>query len=308
MQLTKVYILNLFFIFYAGACFSQKVIPLYSDSIPNSKNIEEKEENWMDATVDSLTRNVTKPTLTAFLPPKGTATGQAVIICPGGGYHVLLTKREGSDVARAFNKKGITAFVLKYRLPSSRIMNDQSIGPLQDAQRAIMIVRKNAEKWDVDPKRIGIMGFSAGGHLAATAGTHFDKALIDNPDRISLRPDFMILIYPVISFTDSIGHIGSRDNLIGSLPADSQEKRRQTDYFSNEQQVTDRTPKTYIIHAKDDTVVPLANSEIFYKCLRAHHVPAELHIYARGEHGFLKYPAFEDWFGRCLRWLKSSAL
>jgi len=291
--------------FCVNASFSQSVIPLYSDQVPNSKNVEEKEENWMDATVDSLTRNVTTPTLTAFLPPKGTATGQAVIICPGGGYHVLLTKREGSDVARAFNRKGITAFVLKYRLPSSRIMNDQSIGPLQDAQRAIMIVRKNAKKWDVDPKRIGIMGFSAGGHLAATAGTHFDKALIDNPERISLRPDFMILIYPVISFTDSIGHIGSRDNLIGSLPPGSEKKLKEIDFFSNEKQVTDHTPQTYIIHAKDDTVVPLANSEIFYKSLKAHHVPAELHIYARGEHGFLKYPAFEDWFGRCLFWLKS---
>ena len=149
----------------------------------------------------------------------------AVIICPGGGYARLAASHEGSDVAKTFNEWGITAFVLKYRLPDDTIMIDKSIGPLQDAQRAIQLVRENAAKWNIDPSKIGIMGFSAGGHLAATASTHFSKAVIDNPYNISLRPDFSILGYPVISFTDSLAHMGSRNNLIGKNASAEKDKR-----------------------------------------------------------------------------------
>jgi len=287
--------------------FSQ-VIPLYANGVPGAKPVKDKEEVWFDKEVDSLARMVTQPTLQVFLPEKKAATGQAVIICPGGGYHLLLTKREGTDVARAFNRAGITAFVLKYRLPSDRIMKEQSIGPLQDVQQAILIVRQNAHKWGIDSGKIGVMGFSAGGHLAATAGTHFDKAVISAPGNIRLRPDFLILVYPVISFTDSIGHQGSKSNLLGDLPQRSVQEKELIRNFSNEFQVTNSTPPTFIVHAADDTIVPVANAEVFYQALKQHKVPAEMHIYSKGGHGFLKYPDFEEWFGRCLFWLKGTNL
>ena len=180
----------------------------------------------------NIAYNVSVPTITVFLPPKEKANGTAVIICPGGGYHVLVIEREGRDIAREFNKLGVAAFVLKYRLPDDRIMPDKSIGPLQDAQRAVAVVREHAGEWNIDPHKIGIMGFSAGGHLASTAGTHFENALIENKNGTSLRPDFMILVYPVISFSDSLGHIGSREYLLGKNPSEKQIR-----FFSNELQV-----------------------------------------------------------------------
>ena len=196
-----------------------------------------------------------------------------MVICPGGGYGVLAASHEGADVAKQFNEWGVTAFVLKYRIPDDRIMTDKEIGPLQDAQRAIQWVRENAAKWKVDPSHIGIMGFSAGGHLASTEGTHFTHELIANKKHTSLRPDFMILIYPVISFTDSIGHIGSRENLIGKNP--SPEKIIE---YSNELQVNANTPPAFLVHAGDDDAVKVQNSLYFYNALQKNHVPAELHV------------------------------
>lgn len=248
-------------------------------------------------TVDSLTSKVSVPGLTIFLPKENTAA-TAVIICPGGGYGTLLTKREGSDVARAFNKLGIAAFVLKYRLPDSKIMKDQAIGPIQDAQQAIKIVRARAKEFGIDPSKIGIMGFSAGGHLASTAGTHFDNPYLDNADKTSLRPDFMILVNPVVSFNDSTGHIGSRDNLLGKNA--SEENIR---LFSNELQVTKATPPTFLVHSGADVVVPVSNSIKFYEALNQNGVSGELHIYGKGEHGFLSYPSFEEWFERVINWM-----
>lgn len=303
MRKLKHFLLSYLLLLLYAPSFSQ-VIRLYANGVPGAKPVKDKEEVWFDKDVDSLARMVTQPTLQVFLPEKKAATGQAVIICPGGGYHLLLTKREGTDVARAFNRAGITAFVLKYRLPSDRIMKERSVGPLQDVQQAILFVRQNARKWGINPEKIGVMGFSAGGHLAATSATHFEKAVISNPDHISLRPDFLILVYPVISFTDSIGHQGSRNNLLGVLPPNSVQEKELVRNFSNELHVTDNTPPAFIIHAADDTIVPVANAEVFYQALKQHKVPAELHIYSKGEHGFLKYPAFEEWFGRCLFWLK----
>ena len=202
-----------------------------------------------------IVSKVSIPTLTIFLPPKANMTGTAVIICPGGGYTNLAMGYEGEDVARRFNESGIAAFVLKYRMPDDSTMLHKEIGPLQDAQRALLVLRLKAREWGIFPNRIGIMGFSAGGHLASTAGTHFDKNYIPNPDHISLRPDFMILIYPVISFNPRIAHMGSSQNLIGAHP--SPEKISE---YSNEEQVTDQTPPAFLVHAKDDDAVPYANS------------------------------------------------
>jgi acetyl esterase/lipase len=272
---------------------AQQELPLYGNQpIPNLKpgpNLE-----TVDTSANPVRYSyslVSRPTLQVFLPPPGKANGTAVVICPGGGYLHLAFTHEGTDVARMLNDLGIAAFVLKYRLPN---------GPLQDAQRAIQLVRERAGDWGINPARVGIMGFSAGGHLASTAGTHFNQAVIDNPANISLRPDFMILLYPVISFEDSIAHRGSRDNLIGLHP-DAALIRK----FSNELQVTAQTPPTFLVHAGDDKTVPVANSLHFYEALQANGVPAEMHIYPQGGHGFgMNNPTTTDrWTDRLKNWL-----
>ena len=289
----------IFFIFLVKFSNAQQVIPLYSGKIPNSKISINEEQITANALVDTVTRNVSIPTLTIFLPLKNLSKGSAVIICPGGGYGGLLTKREGTDVARAFAKLGVTTFVLKYRLPDDRIMEDKSIGPLQDALQALKMVRQNAVKWNIDVSKIGIMGFSAGGHLASSAGTHYDSRIIENSENIELRPDFMVLVNPVISFSNEIGHIGSRNNLLGKTP--SAEKIQ---FFSNELHVNQSSPQTFLVHTADDTVVSPENSFRFYHALRKNKVNSELHIYSEGEHGFLKKPVFEEWFGRNVNWMK----
>lgn len=289
-------------IFTSWTCFAQEEIPLYPGKVPNSIETQIKEVKVPHQEVDTLISKVSKPTLTIFLPPKAIANGTAVIICPGGGYHVLLIEREGKAIARAFNKIGVAAFVLKYRLPDGEMMVDKSIGPLQDAQKAIQVVRKNAREYKVNPAKIGIMGFSAGGHLAASAGVHFEDNYIENQG-ISLRPDFMILIYPVISLTDSIGHIGSRNYLLGRSPS-----KEQIRYFSNENHVTSATPPTYLTQAYDDEVVSLENSLVFFRKLQAKAIPTELHIYSSGKHGYLKQPLFSEWFGGCQNWMQRNAL
>ncbi len=279
------------------SCLSQQEIPLYKTAIPSAKEGPNEEVK----TPSHVVSKVSIPTLTVFLPPKEKATGAAVIVCPGGGYGVLVIKREGYDVAEAFTKRGIAAFVLKYRLPSDKTMIEPSIGPLQDAQQAIKTIRQRAQEWNIDPKKIGIMGFSAGGHLAATAGTHFEKSVLPPTESVSVRPDFMVLVYPVISFMDGIGHKGSGVNLLGKNATAEQIK-----LYSNELQVTSATPPAFITHAGDDTVVPVSNSLLFYEALKRNNVPGELHIYSKGEHGYLKVPAFEEWFGRCLHWMATA--
>ncbi|RZJ82759.1 MAG: alpha/beta hydrolase, partial [Chryseobacterium sp.] len=258
--------IRIFFFFLlisAGYTHAQQVIKLYPDKIPNSRIAKNEEHTASNAEVDSLTFKVSLPTLTVFLPAKGTSNGTSVIICPGGGYHVLLTKREGTDVARKFAALGVTAFVLKYRLPDDATMLDKSIGPLQDAQQAIKVVRQNSKKWGVDPAKVGIMGFSAGGHLACSAGTHFNDVKIENNGNVSVRPDFMLLVNPVVSFMDKTGHIGSRDNLLGSGAHPDKIK-----YFSGELQVTAHTPPAFLVHSGADQVVPVANSVDFYSALK----------------------------------------
>jgi acetyl esterase/lipase len=280
---------------------AQVSIPLY-ETIPNSKPSINKEK--ADSANGSIRiTQVSIPTLTIYKPTVSSTNATAVIICPGGGYGMVAAGHEGIDIAKVFNEWGVVAFVVKYRLPDDAIMIDKSIGPLQDAQRAIQLVRQNAEAWKVDPDRIGIMGFSAGGHLASTASTHFDKAVIDNPGKISLRPDFSILIYPVISFTDSIAHKGSRNNLIGKDP--SAEKIRE---YSSELQVTPKTPPAFLVHAKDDNGVKYENSVRYYEALIKNNVPAELKLYDHGGHGFGLHNSTttDKWMDRLRTWLKAN--
>ncbi|RAJ93139.1 acetyl esterase/lipase [Larkinella arboricola] len=290
-----------FFLFCARNTRAQNFQKLYPGAIPNAIPGPNQEVSTANELVDSLTSKVSVPSLAVFLPPRERATGTAVIICPGGGYGTLLTKREGTDVAKAFNKLGIAAFVLKYRLPSSSTMKDRSIGPVQDAQQAIKTVRERAGEFGIDPAKIGIMGFSAGGHLASTAGTHFNTRYIDVTGKTSLRPDFMILVNPVVSFNDSTGHIGSRDNLLGKQASAEKILR-----FSNEWQVGKSTPPAFLVHSGADTVVPVSNSIQFYEALNRNGVSGALHIYSKGEHGFLTYPPFEEWFERTVEWMRVS--
>ncbi|MBC6490211.1 alpha/beta hydrolase [Flavihumibacter stibioxidans] len=261
---------------------SQEIIPLYpQDSIPNSRSstIAEKAETGTDGIL--RISDVSVPTLTIYLPAADKANGTAVIICPGGGYRILAAGHEGADVAKQFTEWGVTAFVLKYRLPSDEIMEDRTIGPLQDAQRAIQIVREKAKLWQLNPRQIGIMGFSAGGHLAGSATVHFDRAMIANPLKTSLRPDFAILVYPVISFTEELTHKGSREELLGKEAAADKVK-----FYSLETQVTKKTPPAFLVHAKDDRAVKVENSLVFAAALEKNRVKHDIYLYDRGGHGF----------------------
>ncbi|MEP7108876.1 MAG: alpha/beta hydrolase [Ferruginibacter sp.] len=279
---------------------SQKVIPLYKDSIPNSRPSKDEEKSELHNGIMIISK-ISRPTLTIFLPAKEKANGTAVVICPGGGYWVNASSHEGTDVAKEFTAMGVAAFVLKYRIPDDATMINREIGPLQDAQQALKVVRDRAKEWNVNPGRIGIMGFSAGGHLASTAGTHFNKVVIPNPENTSVRPDFMILIYPVISFNEMIGHKGSAEQIIGKNP--SPEKIKE---YSNELQVTDQTPTTFLVHASDDDGVNPKNSIVFYEALLQHKVPAEMHIYESGGHGFgmKQKNKNELWMERCRHWME----
>jgi acetyl esterase/lipase len=247
-----------------------------------------------------------KPMLTVFLPDNTKANGTAVVICPGGGYGHLATDHEGKQIGQWLNSLGIAGFMLEYR---HRGRGYGHPAPLQDAQRAIRTLRANAEKWNVNPNRVGIMGFSAGGHLASTAGTHFDKGdpqAADPIDKVNCRPDFMILCYPVIVFNQKITHRGSQHNLIGAdAPAELIES------LSNEKQVTSETPPTFLFHTDEDKGVPPENSIQFYLALHKAKVPAELHIYQKGGHGqglAQKIPGTCNWPKACEEWLKNQKL
>ena len=250
--------------------------------------------------------NVQIPEITVYRPSKRTANGQAVIICPGGGYTYLSYNWEGSDPARLLSAKGITAIVLKYRLPNAQTNPESYQYPLQDAQRAIRLVRFYAEKWNIHKDRVGIMGFSAGGHLASTAGTHFDNGNPNSPDSVeqqSSRPDFLVLVYPVISMSKNIMHKGSKNRLIGEKADETMAK-----LYSNELQVTKETPPSFLVHATDDKTVPVENSLLFYQALKDNNIPAELHVFPKGGHGFglgIGKGAAETWTDLCLEWLRN---
>lgn len=277
----------------------EKPMPLYPDGVPNAKQtpasyVEKIDKDWVSI--------VSVPTITPYLPAIGTANGTAVVVFPGGGYSGLAMGHEGRDIARAFNSFGVTAFVVKYRLPSDDIMVDKTIGPLQDAQQAVLLVRKNAAHWGIKPDKIGIIGFSAGGHLASTEGTHFEKVLVNNKDNTSVRPDFMLLLYPVISF-GPMAHMGSRENLIGKTPADEL-----VNLYSNEKQVTANTPPTFLAHAADDDVVPVENTLLFYDAMLKAKVKGEMHIFQEGGHGFgLNNPKSKDkWMDWAKNWMEEN--
>lgn len=256
------FLFGLIIIFMMKAVSAQKVIPLYDGAVPNSKPCSLKENEFIDTTWNKdgilIVQNITTPTLTVFEASKEKRNGTAVLICPGGGYAIVAAGHEGNDFAKAFNDAGVTAFVLRYRLPKDECMTDKSFVPLMDAQQALYYIRKNAAQYDIDKNKVGIMGFSAGGHLAASVAVHFKDAVRKELASENLRPDFAILGYPVISFREGIGHMGSRDNLVGKTP-----EEKWTHYFSNEEQVTDQTPPTFLVHASDDDAVIPDNSILF---------------------------------------------
>ena len=282
---------------------AQSTLPLYSGTIPDSKPSEVRETSVTESGNRVRIANVVQPTLTVFVPAPGTANGTSVIICPGGGYARLAIDSEGYDVAKRLNEMGVTAFVLKYRLPNDQSQPDKSIAPLLDAQQALRFVRQQAAKYSLNPERIGLMGFSAGGHLSAWAGTSFARPAGDNAGPESVRPAFLVLLYPVISFSDTLRHVGSRDNLLGQNP--SAELIRQ---YSNELHVTAQTPPTFLVHAADDKAVPVNNSIVFYQACLRHGVPAEMHLYPRGGHGFgLNNSTTPDrWTDRLRNWLEAN--
>jgi acetyl esterase/lipase len=284
---------------------AQQTIDLYPIQAPNSKSTNDIEAvSYFRAGADSVRfiTKVIKPELTIYLPAKEKNTGMAVIICPGGGYSGVAIDHEGHAIAKRLQANGIAGFVLKYRMPNSDLVLNKEFVPLMDAQRAIQIVRENAKKYGVNPKKIGIMGSSAGGHLASTAGTHYNKEQVNNPLKTSLRPDFMILNYPVISFADSLTHGGSRSNL---LPAITPEKIRE---YSNELQVDSKTPPAFVTHAVDDNVVKVQNSILFIAALQKNKVPVESFFYANGGHGYgiVNPTSNVQWIDACLKWMKRS--
>lgn len=247
---------------------------------------------------------VTNPSLTIFLPPKDKATGTAVLICPGGGYSGLAFSLEGYSIAEWLNNNGIAAIILKYRLPSDLIMKDKSVGPLQDAQEAMRTIRRNAAAWNINPSKLGVIGFSAGGHLASTLSTHYAEKVYDAKDSISARPDFSLLIYPVITMDASFTHMGSRNNLLGNNPSDNAVK-----LFSNELQVNEKTPPAFMVHSADDKVVPVKNSIVYFEQLVKFNIPSELHIFQKGGHGYGlggTKDTQSSWPDLCLKWLKAS--
>ena len=239
-------------------------LPLYPEGAQESNGLSRDE---VKLTPEFLSM-AAEADYAVFLPDSDRATGQAVVICPGGGYAGVSYAHEGIAVARWLNERGIAAVVLRYRMP-----NGHAEIPLKDAQTAIETVRRNAEKWHVDPDQVGIMGFSAGGHLASTVSTHFTYE--------GDRPDFSILIYPVITLDERSVHLGSRQNLIGrDAPIE------QVDLYSNHKQVTARTPGAFLALSDDDKTVPPLNSLLYYKALKTFGIPAELHIYPSGGHGW----------------------
>lgn len=280
-----IFVLSIFVVYGSS---TQPIVRLYPDQ-PDRQS-----EEVIDQPESPHVSNVHTPTLTVFAPEKEKGNGTSVIICPGGGYSFLSIEKEGYAIAKWFNSFGVTAFVLKYRLKEYKYPAAQN-----DTLTAIAYVREHAGQYNLDPKRIGIMGFSAGGHVASSAGTHFDSE--------KNRPDFMLLIYPVISMQEGITHTGSRNNLLGKNPS-----RELVDLTSNELQVTIQTPPTFLISTNGDNSVKAENSIRFFLALRKHKVPAEMHIYEKGGHGYgmepRDYSAPTDWPKQCRNWLNARGL
>jgi len=263
-----------------SSVYSQKKILLYPDSIFDSNQ---------------------DPTIEAYLPAKSIEKTPAIIVIPGGAYSFLAFEEEGISIAKLFAEKGIAAFVLKYRLPAYAALENKAQIPLQDAQKALKIIRSRAPEWNLDPQSVGVIGFSAGGHLASVLGTHFHKNYIPNSEKTNLRPDFMILVYPVISMDSKLTHPGSQQSLLGLNPKESQIWA-----FSSDKQVSFDTPPTYLTHAGDDQVVDVNNSIEMYKALANNNIPVEMHLYPKGNHGFIQRVPVNEWLDPMLLWLRKS--
>jgi len=279
-------------------------LPLWPNGIPGSiRDASYVEVSTVTDGVITRWIKVTDPSITVCLPAKEKATGTAVLICPGGGYGALAFGHEGTDIAKWLNDNGIAGIILKYRLPSDLIMKDKSVGPLQDAQEAMRTIRRNAKAWNINPRKIGVIGFSAGGHLASTISTHYAEKVYES-DTTSARPDFSLLLYPVITMDASFTHAGSKRNLIGENPSEEAIKR-----FSNERRITEKTPPAFLVHSADDKSVPVKNSIVYYKRLVKYNIPSELHIFQKGGHGYglaVNRETQSAWPELCLRWLKAS--
>ena len=287
----------IFFILMITNSMQAQYKPLYKTTpnqiiVPN----EEREDPFEGIIIVS---KVTEPAYQYFKVKEDNIKRPCVIICPGGGYFILATSHEGVDVAKFFNSIGINAMVVKYRIPNDKAQVDKTIAPLQDAQQAMLLARTNAAEWGIDENKIGIMGFSAGGHLAASLSSHYADVKIDNPSNLSLRPNFQILIYPVITMKD-FGHAGSKENLIGKNSTEAQ-----VQYYSNELNVDSKTPPAFIVHAKNDDAVPVQNAYEYDKALKANKVLSTLYLYEKGGHGFgMKNPtATEQWTTPLTVWL-----
>ena len=281
------------------------VLKVWTDSAPGSiKNETWFEKSTITNELVSRYEKVTDPSITIFLPPAEKATGTVVLICPGGGYGVLAFDHEGLAIAKWLNDNGIAGIILKYRLPSDLIMKDKSVGPLQDAQEAIRVIRRNAASWKINPRKVGVIGFSAGGHLASTLSTHYAEKAYVVKDTTSARPDFSLLIYPVITFDSSFTHIGSRNNLIGNNPTAEAIRR-----FSNELQITDKTPPAFLVHSADDKTVPVKNSIVYFEGLVKNNIQAELHVFQKGGHGYglsIGKGTQSSWPDLCIKWMKTN--
>lgn len=288
-----------FFIIISLQAFAQDLtLELWPDKIPNSQPSSEKEVRENEGIL--WITKVQEPAIEVYLPVKQRATGRAVLICPGGGYQGLAYDWEGTQIAKWLNTKGIAGIVLKYRLPNSASVNTSYEAPLLDAKRAIRLTRAHAKDWNIDEDKVGVIGFSAGGHLASTLGTHFNAEETVGKDSIQLiraRPDFMILVYPVITMKKEFTHMGSRNSLLGENPSEELVKE-----FSNEDQVSDDTPPTFLVHATDDEAVPVENSIQFYRALVDHKIDAEMHIYPEGGHGFSIGRNYEKEFLQSWTW------
>ena len=275
-------------------------LKVWPNGAPDSNGMTLPEETYEGRRV----RNVSEAEIYVYLPKQGINTGAALVICPGGGYGMEAMDHEGYDMAEWLAEKGIAGIVLKYRLPYGHHQI-----PLGDAQRTLRLVRQKAVEWGINPTRIGIAGSSAGGHLASTAGTRFDLGKPQSTDpveRMSCRPDFMLLLYPVITFSEEFGHMGSRTNLMGAG-----NKWEMVERYSNELQVTDQTPPTFLVLADDDTAVPPRNSIEFYMALKKYKIPAEMHIFSKGGHGFgmkkINQPV-DQWPDLFAQWLKAQRI
>lgn len=278
-----------------------ETLDLYAGPIPGARSGPNLETIRDPAQPHLFLMQISRPTLQVFLPEPELATGAAVIICPGGGYRGVSIVKEGYRVAEAFNAIGVAAFVLKYRNPDDSTMENRRLGPLQDLQQAIARVRAGADQWQIDPARLGIMGFSAGGHLAATAATRFNHPAAQFLEDQPLRPDFLVLVYPVISMMDDLAHQGSRTLLLGDAAS-----QRDLQYFSAERHVSPATPPTFLVHATDDSSVKVQNSLHFYEALVDHGVPSSLHVFTTGGHGFglVNKTISSEWFPLLQHWLE----